>query len=89
MPIVISGNDITPIWAKCNRIELTANNVRKTLRRPVSYAPNANCMIKRSRGKKTTIRREVDTPGVLGVSFEDGTNTFVFDIPDLRPGTPQ
>jgi hypothetical protein len=85
MPILISGNDITPIRAKCNRIELTANNVRKTLRRSVSYAPNANCMIPRSRGKKVTIRREVDTLGVHIVSSQDGTNTFVFDIPDLRP----
>jgi hypothetical protein len=83
MPIVISGNDITPIWAKCNRIEVTANKMRKMLPRAVSHAPNANCMIIRSRGKETTVRRKVDTAGVARVSFEDGTYTFVFDIPDL------
>jgi hypothetical protein len=85
MPIVTSGNDITPIGAERNRIEQTVNNVRKPLRRPVSYAPNANCLIPRSRRKKTTIRREVDTAGVDCVSFEDGTYTFAFDLPDLRP----
>jgi hypothetical protein len=78
--ITMSSNDTSPIWTEHDR-RLGPTESDRHLDERVAYAPYTDPTVARTRHKKTTIRRKVDTSKI---SLENSAYSFAFDLPNLK-----